>query len=208
MDSSIRKNSLAAAGCLVGLALCGACLVAPVEEGVSGNALLPSVAQAKDSVSKLVKNGVFVDSAADFSERLDDAFAEIGGCPLKVDGYKKMPKDGRLGVCLRDGSIAGLVTFGDANGFLKYSDRSESKAFDSVWIYVAEDEQQDEYAAYSLIGMIMACDPSLSLIDAADVAQDVLDSYDGESGSVLKNGIIYGFMSEDDMWLVVAVIAD
>ena len=73
---------------------------------------------------------------------------------------------------------------------------------------MAEDEQQDEYAAYSLIGMIMACDPSLSLIDAADVAQDVLDSYDGESGSVLKNGIIYGFMSEDDMWLVVAVIAD
>ena len=169
---------------------------------------MPSVAQAKDSVSKSVKNGVFVDSAADFSERLDDAFAEIDGCPLKVDGYKKMSKDGRLGVCLRDGSIAGLVTFGDANGFLKYSDRSESKAFDSVWIYVAEDEQQDEYAAYSLIGMIMACDPSLSLIDAADVAQDVLDSYDGESGSVLKNGIIYGFMSEDDMWLVVAVIAD
>lgn len=208
MDSSIRKNSLAAAGCLVGLALCGACLVAPVEEGVSDNALLPSVAQAKDSISKLVKNGVFVDSAADFSERLDDAFAEIGGCSLKVDDCEKLAKGGRLGVSLRDGSIVGLVTFSGTDGDLRYSDRNKSKAFDSVWIYVAEDDKQDETAAYSLVGLIMACDPSLSPDDAVDVAQDVTDSYDGKSGGAQKNGIIYALMPKDDMWVVAAVIAD
>lgn len=195
-------------GSLAGLMLCGGCLAVPVEEGDFGNALLPSVAQAKGSVSKSVKNGVFVDSAADFSERLDDAFAEIDGCSLKVDDCEKLTKGGRLGVSLRDGSIVGLVTFGGADGDLKYSDRNKSKSFESVWIYVGEGDKQDETAAYSLVGLIMACDPGLSFDDAVDVAQDVTDSYDGKSGGAQKNGIIYALMPKDDMWLVAAVIAD
>lgn len=187
---------------MVGALICGCSLVTPATSSTPDNlGLSPTLAQAK--TSSLAKNGMVTISAADYCERVNDAFDAIG-----TTDYKATLTKGTNGITLdmdiRKGrQLVGYVEFCLDNrdgSWLTYRERSSNKTFNDMLLTIFDDGDNDaEYFVYSAIAMSMAIDPSLDKWDAQIIISRLIDKAELQDDGTFYSGgknndIIYGFL--------------
>lgn len=150
----------------------------------------------KADMTSFVGDGKFTISAADYCERLEDAFATVTDSSSIKVGIEKSSDGETTGLKITHGSktIAYGLFFSDSSTSLAQSMTRSEDAVQNIVIYF-ESGTGSTYIAASIISTVEACDPSLSSTEARSVATDCLD------GQVEKNGITYTMTKSDGWWL-------
>ena len=142
-------------------------------------------------LDKLYFGDEFMITPADFVERLDNT---LNG----ISGHSVVARSGSTGgqfACglLDEGEKVGVLLFanGDGDGSIKTSQKNEA-CFGKILGSADKDS-----AVPALLGLVLACDPSLSFEDGKEVAEDAL-TYE----STTKNGLTYIAMYASDGWII------
>lgn len=149
-------------------------------------------------------------SAADYCDRVNDAFDAIGTTEYKASLTKGT--DGTtLDMDIRKGTkLVGYVEFclsEKDKSWITYRERNSDKTFNDMLLTVFDDDDSAEYFVYTTIAMAMAIDPSLDKWDAQEIASYLADNAELQNdgkyfSSGKQNGIRYSFMLSDGVFFL------
>ena len=159
---------------------------------------------SKISSASLRKDGHFLLTPNEFSERLGGLFPLLNGCTYKTRFV--VTEDGTMGSTIMDGnSQIGTILFCD-DGSIMDGDQKDSRGAISSMICSFSSSDASEVAP-GLLGIILACDESLEISDASDIAKGVLvNSIDGSAYT--HHGISYLLGSPEGKYLLVVSLSE
>lgn len=147
------------------------------------------------ALSSLHKDGTFLFSPKQFSDRLNLIFKTISNCTLESNPMSL--SDGTMGTTIIDGSEhIGTILFIDSDSIMNTGTEDENSRI--VTVICAFEVDDTEKQINSTLGIMMTCDPSLDVSEAADLGKKVILSAYTTDGIYENNGIKYLFGIHSD----------
>lgn len=142
------------------------------------------------SLDTLHEDGIFILTPDEFGKRLDNAAKTVASSLRSSKEW--MAKTGAVNSSLvtavgADYKDVGVVIYSDKSGVMDTT-QQHTRGVDLIGLKILTDDTESMSTA--MIAAVMACDPSLTVKEAAKVISEVTERYESKTGYTL-NGITY-----------------